>query len=76
MNRDVDEQAMRRLAQAQADAVARCRAAKRRRRLAQHRQRLEQTSEPSPLPWLAAVERDDDRESSKLEELAEQEQVA
>ncbi len=35
------------------------RAYKRATRNLRHKQRMERTSEPAPLPWLQAVERDD-----------------
>lgn len=60
------DQAVQRIAGAQADAVARVRAAKRARRLQEHRRRLAQTDEPSPAAWLAAVALDDRREEREL----------
>lgn len=54
------------VAHAQADAVARVRAAKRARRLQEHRRRLEQTSEADDRAFLVAIDLDDRREEREL----------
>ncbi len=56
-------------------AEAQHKAYKRATRRLQHRRRLEQTREPDPAPWLAAVERDDQADHVE-HELVIEEQAA
>jgi hypothetical protein len=69
MNRD-EQQTIRQVATAGADALERWRASKRVLRASRYRQRMEQVKESMPTIFLAAIERDDRRDERELEERA------
>jgi hypothetical protein len=67
VSRDIDPQTIRRIASAQADALALWRQSKTATRREQYRRRMEQTREADPLPWLLAIERDDRTDPAERE---------